>query len=576
MKFLNPDYIFYMLVPSLILFYLIVTNRSKLEVYFDKKILDKIKYDAGGLGRVGRNIMLFIALFLMIVALARPVKEKGEIKVDVKTIEVLCALDISNSMRAKDLYPDRFEFAKRKLFEFLDDFPEASVGVVAFSSDVFMVSPMTTDKEVIKYLVKNLSFDSVIRGGTDLSLPILISKKFFKDKRKRNRILIIFTDGGDKKDFSKEIEIAKEAGVTVYVYGVGSEKGAPIEVNGKVLKDKNGNIVISKLNDNIRFLSLETGGAYIKGSYNDKDIKLIIDDIKRKFKADVIKNRKIKDYKELFYYPLALGILFLLFAFSSLPSKKGLKGFVFVVFSLSCFYQSPLNATVIDYFDIKRGEEAYKNGDFHKAQYHFERVAEAKKSPESYYDLGNAYYKQKRYKKAIEAYESVITDDKDLNFKRFYNEGNAYFKLKDFDNAVKMYERAKKYGTDEDLIYNLELAKKMKELKKQKQKSRKEGKKESSKRQREKRSSNGGEKNRKRNEKQSVSEKKKREKAAKNGKGKNNKAKEMKETEKRRKNLPITEMEEKKWDRLLSKKRPKTLPLKLKTQKKRDYDEKPW
>ncbi len=569
MRFLNPDYIFYMLIPSLILFYLIVTNRSKLEVYFDKKILKKIKYDAGGLGRVGRNIMLFIALFLMIIALARPVVEKGEVKVDLKTIEVLCALDVSNSMRAKDLYPNRFEFAKRKFFKFLDEFPESSVGVVAFSSDVFMVSPMTTDKEAIKYLVKNLSFDSISRGGTDLSLPLLISKKFFKDKR--NKILVIFTDGGDKKDFSKEIEIAKDLGITVYIYGVGTKKGSPIEVNGRILKDKNGNIVISKLNENIRSLALKTGGAYIKGSYNDEDIKLIIEDIKEKFKANVIKNRKIKNYRELFYYPLALAVLFLLFAFSSLPSKNRFA----VLFAIFYLYQMPMKATIIDYFDIKKGKEAYKKEDFHKAEYYFEKVTESKKSPQSYYDLGNVYYKEKKYKKAIEAYESVITDDRELNFKRFYNEGNAYFKLKDFDKAIKMYERAKKYGVDSDLLYNLELAKKMKEMKKKrKQKTQKEGKKEPKKQNKDQ--SKNGAKNQKEQQKKEQSSKDKKNKQQKKTDKKEGKVKDQKELNKKRKNLPITDMEEKKWDRLLNKKKPKTLPLKMKLDRKRKYDENPW
>jgi len=567
MTFLNPDYLLFMLLPSFVFFYLIVTNSNKLDNFFDPAILKKIRYEGGGLGRVGRNIMLFTALLLMILALARPVVQKGSVKVETKTIDVLVAIDVSNSMRANDLYPDRFEFAKRKFFRFLDKFPEANVGVVAFSSNIFMVSPMTNDFETVKYLVNNLSFDSISSGGTDLMLPVEISKKFLKDSK--YKILVIFTDGGDDKDFSKETKEAKKTALSVYIYATATEKGAAVNVNGKVLKDKNQNIVISRLNENIRELAIKSGGAFIKGTYKDKDIDLVIKDIRGKFKANRLKSRKIKDYRELFYYPLALALLFMLFAFSSLPSR-GKK--TAVLFIAALFFNTDANSNIVDFFNIKKAKEAYEKGDYRRAGYYFEKVAESKESSQSYYDLGNSYYKQKEYKKAIEAYEMIKSDDKELNFKRYYNEGNAYFKSRDIENAIKMYEKAKEYGTDDDLEYNLKLAKKLKKQKRQQEE--KESKKKSKKQKKDKKKKDQKKGNKQQNRKNKGKNKESKENK-KSASAKSQKEK-QKQKNKKQKRTPISDMEEKKWERLLEKKKPKTLPLELKTDKEKKRDEKPW
>jgi Ca-activated chloride channel family protein len=256
-----------------------VTNRSKLNSVFDEKILEKLTFDNDSLGKVGRNIMLFVALVSIIVALSRPVIPKGDVKIKSKSIDMMVALDVSKSMKAVDIYPDRLTFAKKQFNSFLDAFNEANVGVIAFSSDGFLVSPMTQDSDTLKYLVKNLSLESMSLKGTDIMIPIERAKEFLKDSKEK--IVIIFTDGGDNKDFSKEIEKAKEYGISVYIYAVGTELGAPIKDNGEDIKDKNGNIVISKLNESIKELAMNTNGAYIVGSYKDNSVDLMVEDIKK-------------------------------------------------------------------------------------------------------------------------------------------------------------------------------------------------------------------------------------------------------------------------------------------------------
>jgi len=558
--FLNSDYLIFMLAPAVLLFYLIVTNKNKLDLVFSEDVLKKIKYDGGGLGRVGRNIMLSLASFFMIMALARPAVEKGEVNVENRSLDILVALDISDSMKAKDIYPNRLSFAKEKFFEFLDLFKEANVGVVAFSSDVFIVSPKTDDFEAIKYLVNNLSIDSISSKGTNFMLPIKAAERILKDSP--SKILLIFTDGGDQRDFSKEIEEAKRAKITVYIYAVGTKRGSYIKVGDRE--------VLVRLNESIKDLAKESGGAFVVGSYGEGDLKFLIEDIKEKFKDDLKKSvKKVREYKELFYYPLALAILFMLFAFSSIPKKLKIALFL----ALFCFDSSFLKAGALDFLKIKKGIESYAKGDYYKSVYYFEEVAKEKKSPESYYDLANAYYRQKSYKKAIENYEKVQTDSKMLNFMRYYNEGNAYFKLKDYDNAIKMYETARKYGEDEDLLFNLELAKKMKRLKKRKETQKKEGKKKNKSDKKREQKSNKGSKKGNKQQNRSDKGKKKGDKKPQNATPSSKKSKSFKNQKSK---ASLTNREEKKWERLLEKKRAKTLPIEMKIDRKKKIDEKPW
>ncbi len=556
MSFLQPEYLLFMMIPTLILFYFIVTHTNKLDSIFDEKILKKLRYDNDSLGRVGRNIMLFMALFFMIVALARPVFEKGEIKTKSKSIDLMVALDISKSMLATDFYPNRLEFAKKEFGVLLDNFPEANIGVIAFSSGGFLVSPMTQDGTTLKYLVDNLSLDSMSLKGTDMMIPIEKGNSFLKDKREK--IIVIFSDGGDKKDFSDEIKKAKKYKESIYIYATATPLGSPIKESGEAIKDKNGNIVISRLNDAIKKLALETNGAYIIGDYKGESIKLMIDDIKSKFKMKNMKEKTIKEYQELFYYPLSLAVIFLLFAFSSLP-KRGTQ--LLLISFLFSIMNRPLEAKVFDFFDIKDAKKAYMSGDFNRSNILYESIVRSKKSSESFYDLANSRYKSGDYESALHSYEKVNAKDNiSLEYKKYFNIGNSYFNLKKYDDAIRSYERAKKIKSEEDLDFNIELAKKMKK-KEQEQKKRDQDKQD-------------------KKENQKDKDQKKKDKDQKDSKKSDNKDKQKptKEQQQEEEAKKSSDREEKMWQEQLEKMKPKTMPMQFNTQKRdqRREDENPW
>ena len=266
--------------------------------------------------------MLILSFIALIFALARPVINKGEIKIKQSYTNVVVGFDISQSMFVDDLYPNRFEFAKRKFYTLLKYFKNTKVALIGFSSRAFLISPLTEDYNSLKFLTKNLGLEYLNLRGTSIMSALEAANNLFENREKK--VLLLFTDGSDKKDFSQEIAYAKRHNIVVFVYATATDKGGVIKTKRGILKDRNGNIVIVKRNDAIKKLALETGGAYMVYSLEDADMKKLAQIIDSKFKSDS-KQKVIKNRVELFYYPLMASIVLVFMALFSLP-RKGLKG----------------------------------------------------------------------------------------------------------------------------------------------------------------------------------------------------------------------------------------------------------
>ena len=319
MEFLNSEFLIALIIPFILLF-LSIKNKDSFERYFNKEILKLMEEKGSGLSKRVRVVLLNIALIFAIIALARPIVNRGEIKVKEEFRDIVVAFDISKSMFATDLYPNRLEFSRRKFFNLLDELKDSRFGVIAFSSRAFLVSPITSDFYTLRYLVKNLDVSYISLKGTNILEPLKVTNEMLKDKKQK--ILVIFTDGGDKKDYKEEIEYAKANNIALFILGVATSKGSVIKDKNGVLKDRDGNIVVTKLNEAIANLAIESGGAFVKYSLNNEDIKTLASLIKQKFKAKASKDITIKDKKELFYYPLLIAIVLFLVAISSLPRRK--------------------------------------------------------------------------------------------------------------------------------------------------------------------------------------------------------------------------------------------------------------
>jgi len=319
--FQNSEYLFLLLLV-LPLLYFFKPKSGSIESQFSKEVLKKIRPKSQrSLSKRVRNGLMLLSMALVIVALARPQIDNGEVKVKSSFIDVVVAIDMSKSMFANDVYPSRFEFAKKKFFKSLKHFKKSRIALIGFSSQTFLISPLTQDFNSLKFLAKNLSLEHLSLKGTDIMATLESANNLFNnDKRKA---LLLFTDGSDQSEFTKEIAYAKEHNIVVYIYNIGTTKGGVIKDENGVLKDKNGNIVVVKRTDQIKELSIATGGAYMNYSLAQEDVELLAQTIESSFQVNEAQESSIKDRKELFYYPLAFAMLLLFMALFSLP--KGVK-----------------------------------------------------------------------------------------------------------------------------------------------------------------------------------------------------------------------------------------------------------
>ncbi len=320
MAFEYPE-LLWLLLLLLPLALILRSQKSDLGRYFAPEVLEKIYQKGGALSQNARQMLLIGALGLGIVALANPYLNKGEIKVEDQTYDLIVGFDISRSMMSDDLYPNRFAFAKKKFETLLDHLKQTRVGVIGFSARAFLISPLTTDLSSLRYLVSNMSPDMVSLRGTSILSALESADELLKESE--HKAMLLFTDGGDKKDYSKEIAYAKDHHITLFIYGVGTDKGGVIKDSGGVLKDQKGDIVIVKRNDAIASLARETGGVYQVYSLESSDMKRLAQAIRARLKPQKERQRSYVDKKELFYYPLLLSLLLFLLATTSLPQRRG-------------------------------------------------------------------------------------------------------------------------------------------------------------------------------------------------------------------------------------------------------------
>jgi len=321
MEFKDPQ-VLWLILAVLPLFLLLRSKENSFERYFDKDILKKMYQKNKAISKRVRGALFLSSIIFAIIALARPYIDNGQIKVKSSDIDLVVGFDVSNSMFCDDLYPNRFEFSKRKFGLFLDNLKRSQVGVIGFSSRSFLISPLTRDFATLKYLVKNMKLDFVSLKGTNILSALDSTANLLKNSKQK--ALLLFTDGGDKSDYQKEIAYAKKHGIKLFVYGVATKKGGVIKTKDGVIKDKDGNIVITKLNEAIKELALKSGGGFMPYSLSDSDMKVLANSIESAFKEVQKKERSIKDTKEIFYYPLLISILLFLLSFISLPTRRAL------------------------------------------------------------------------------------------------------------------------------------------------------------------------------------------------------------------------------------------------------------
>lgn len=570
MQFLYPNVFFMMLIPLVLLIVLIITNKSGIDRYFSKEVLDRLVVGGKTLDKTTRNGLFFITLILFIIALGRPVMDHKEQELKQNLIPIVIALDVSKSMMATDIYPNRIELAKKKLKAIINLSKNSTIGILLFAKDSFILSPVTEDFISLNYIVQNLDTNLDFVNGSNIEAVLEGTSHMLNEFKVKN--LIILSDGGNDKEYSEALEFAKDNEISIYSVGIATKKGAPIPIKDGYMTNNDGNIVTVKLNESIKNLALNSGGGYIDFTLDNSDIKAIISKINQESKKEQMKSQKVKIYTELFYFPLALSLLTLLMALSSFPTKN--KTSSLILFVSLIFTTQPSYASIFQFDTIQKADNLYQEQKYKEASDEYRKI---KQTPQSLYNLANSLYKDKKYKEAIDTYNKIITKDTNLEYQKLHNIANSYVNQNNLEKAKEYYTKALKLKDDKETKENLEMVNK--EL--EKQKENKENKeKNNSKENEQQKDKQNNEKNKEKNKNKKDEDKQGKDKKNTNKGKKEEKKDEQKQTQssnnQQAKKDDISDMEEKKWMKILNKKETPILLQKVQSTKGNTDETQPW
>lgn len=252
-----------------------------------------------------------IAFFFFVIGLSRPQIGARLKEQEIKGAEIIIAMDVSNSMLAEDYSPNRLERAKLAVSRLVDKLRDDRIGLVIFAGTSFVQLPVTTDYVSAKMFLNSIDTGSIPIQGTALGDAIKTCIRSFSQQSDKSRAIILITDGENHED--DPVSAAKEAadmGIKVFTIGVGSPEGKPIPMNGELLKDKDGEIVVSRLDESVLQEVAKAGnGAYVRAGNSEFGFNPIIDDL-RKLEDEKYNSVVFEEYDEQFMYFLAIALCF--------------------------------------------------------------------------------------------------------------------------------------------------------------------------------------------------------------------------------------------------------------------------
>ena len=309
-----------LVIPILFLVYLIFRRWQKKSIskYFDINTINFLSPEISKSKPLLKFIIISIALLMLVISLVNP-KIGTELKtVKREGVDIVFAIDVSKSMLAEDIAPNRIIKSKRIVSELLNNLGSDRVGIIAYASTAIPVLPITTDFSSARMFLESLNTDMLSSQGTSIAEAINLSKNYFNDENQTNRVLCVISDGEDHEIQNNNLsDIAKEAGITIISIGVGSTNGAPIPIKENDIvksykKDDKGEVVITKLNENIlKDMATQTGGIYFKGDNTNSVVSSIVDELKEMDKQE-FESKQFVSFKDQFQWFLFVGLFLII------------------------------------------------------------------------------------------------------------------------------------------------------------------------------------------------------------------------------------------------------------------------
>lgn len=474
-RFEEPTYLYLLaVIPVLALVRWLLERKQhkRLKRFGDPELLRQLMPDVSRWRPATKFWILEAALALVIVMIARP-QMGTRISHDKRTgIETIIAMDISNSMLAEDVAPSRLDRTKMMVENLVDNFTDDKIGLIVFAGDAFVQLPITSDYVSAKMFLSDIYPSLMATQGTDIATAINMATNSFTQQQGVGKAIIVVTDGEDHEGGAIEAaQDAKKKGMRVYVLGVGSPNGAPIPLgNGNYMKDKTGNTVMTKLNEEMcRQIAEAGGGAYIHVDNNSNAQQQLDNELSKLTKKEM-QSTIYSEYDEQFQAFGIIAIILLIIEICIFDRKNPLAK------RINIFGRRQRTATMLlllltataavaqtDRQYIRNGNKLFRGGQFDQAEVAYRKAIEKNpRNPQAHYNLGNSLMAQKKDSAAIQSLQksTELETSKIRKAMAFHNMGVVCQQHKMYGEAIEAYKSALRLNPKDDATrYNLELCK---------------------------------------------------------------------------------------------------------------------
>tara|TARA_B100000242_G_scaffold87192_1_gene58466 strand:- start:4381 stop:5418 length:1038 start_codon:yes stop_codon:yes gene_type:complete len=317
----ETTYLYILILLPIILLVFIYNKywqKRTIKKYFDDATFNFLSPELSSTKSYIKTSLTLLIISILVFGLVNP-KIGTELKtVKREGVDIVFAIDVSKSMLAEDIAPNRIFKAKRLVSEIFNKLGSDRVGIIAYASTAIPVLPITNDFSSAKMFLESLNTDMLSSQGTSIVEAIELSKGYFDDENQTNRVLCILSDGEDHEyDENQFISTLSDSGIIILSVGLGSTKGAPIPIKENNIvksykKDDKGEVVITKLNDELlKKIATQSSGKYIKGDNTSLVVDEIINELKEMDKKE-FESKQFVSFKDQFQWFLGAGLLLFL------------------------------------------------------------------------------------------------------------------------------------------------------------------------------------------------------------------------------------------------------------------------
>ncbi len=330
-QFEHPEFFWIFIIIAALFVLYIYRKKSRnrdLNRFADPSTQKKLLRGFNAGRRKLKQTVIILALFFLAIAVIGPKVGKKLKKVERKGVDLMIALDVSNSMNAEDLAPSRLERVKYESNQFIDKMKGDRIGIVAFAGVSYLHCPLTLDYSAAKLFLDAISSDVIGVQGTAIADAVQRSIDSFKGKEEKHKVIVVISDGEDHEgELNAVITKAQNKGIVIFAIGAGSYSGAPIPVQDKkgnisYKKDKSGKVVTTALQENtMKELTDATGGKYYNLEKDNQAFEKMYQQIRGMEKKD-FKTHEFSDFENRYQYFLAIGLILLILEIFIADQKK--------------------------------------------------------------------------------------------------------------------------------------------------------------------------------------------------------------------------------------------------------------